>query len=35
MTTMEEAERAADIANIAYAEGYKQAQADIRKSIGA
>lgn len=34
METKEEAERAAEIANIAYDEGYKHAQADIRKALG-
>lgn len=34
MKTIEEAERAAEIANIAYDVGYRQAQHDIRKSLG-
>jgi len=34
MATVEEAERAAEIANIAYAEGYSRAQRDMRKAIG-
>lgn len=34
MDSDDEAKRAAEIANIAYKEGYKQAQADIRKALG-
>ena len=30
----EEAERTAQIANIAYSEGYKQAQRDMQKALG-
>lgn len=33
--TYEDAERSACIANIAYEQGYLQAQVDIRKAIGA
>lgn len=32
--TQQEAERASEIANRAYREGYQQAQADIRKVLG-
>lgn len=32
--TQEEAEKLARIANIAYAEGYKAAQLDIKKALG-
>jgi hypothetical protein len=34
MKTKEEAERSAEIANITYEVGYRQAQHDIRKSLG-
>lgn len=34
MTTKEEAERAAEIANIAYKAGYEKAQHDIKTAIG-
>jgi hypothetical protein len=32
--TREDTERAANIANIAYEEGYKRAQADMREAMG-
>lgn len=34
MRDEEEAERAVKVANIAYAEGYKRAQRDIKKALG-
>jgi hypothetical protein len=34
MATMEEAEKATMFANIAFQEGYRQAQQDVRRALG-